>query len=235
MNEDPVEILVGLAEKGEIDPWRIDIVEVTDRFLDELDRRKELNLRVSGRTLFFASLLLRMKSEQLGEYVEDTGEIPDDDEWEGIDLDEDGEYDLAQGEPIARLEREIRRRISRKRLRTQPVTLYELISQLKTAEREDRRRRRRRTPPPEEEIEPLDAGSLAHEEGYDRLALRVLEQFRTGAHGEGRLSLGDLSASIGWDARDVYISLLYLMLDERVCLWQESFFGDIYIDPAGSS
>jgi len=234
MNEDPVEILVGLAERGEIDPWRIDIVEVTDRFLEELDRRKELNLRVSGRTLFFASLLLRMKSEQLGEYPEDTGEDPDD-EWEGIDLDEDGEYDLARGEPIARLEREIRRRISRKRMRTRPVTLYELISQLKTAEREDRRRRRRRTPPVDEDIEPIDPGSLSHEEGYDQLALRVLEEFHTDSHGDGRMSLDELSAAIGWDARDVYISLLYLMLDEHICLWQESFFGDIYIEPAGSS
>ncbi len=34
--EDPVEILVGLAERGEIDPWNINIIEVTDRFLSEL-------------------------------------------------------------------------------------------------------------------------------------------------------------------------------------------------------
>src|SRR5512133_1955431 len=63
--EDPVEILVGMAERGEIDPWNINIIEVTDRFLSELDRRRELNLQVSGRTLFYASTLLRMKSEQL--------------------------------------------------------------------------------------------------------------------------------------------------------------------------
>ena len=36
--EDPVEILVGLAERGEIDPWNINIIEVTDRFLSELER-----------------------------------------------------------------------------------------------------------------------------------------------------------------------------------------------------
>ncbi len=35
--EDPVEILVGMAERGEIDPWNINIMEVTDRFLEELD------------------------------------------------------------------------------------------------------------------------------------------------------------------------------------------------------
>ncbi len=41
MAEEPVEILVQMAERGEIDPWNIDIVEVTDRFLSELERRKE--------------------------------------------------------------------------------------------------------------------------------------------------------------------------------------------------
>ena len=65
MSEEPVEILVQMAERGEIDPWNIDIVEVTDRFLAELERRRELDLRVSGRTLFYSSVLLRMKSEYL--------------------------------------------------------------------------------------------------------------------------------------------------------------------------
>ena len=46
MSEDPIEILVQLAERGEIDPWKIDIVEVTDRFFSELERRKEMDLRV---------------------------------------------------------------------------------------------------------------------------------------------------------------------------------------------
>src|SRR5512136_1240459 len=81
MSEEPVEILVQMAERGEIDPWNIDIVEVTDRFLGELERRKELDLRISGRTLFFAAVLLRMKSEHLEELgipEEDAGF----DEWE---------------------------------------------------------------------------------------------------------------------------------------------------------
>ena len=40
MSEEPVEILVQMAERGGINPWNIDIVEVTDRFLSELERRK---------------------------------------------------------------------------------------------------------------------------------------------------------------------------------------------------
>lgn len=77
MSEEPVEILVQMAERGEIDPWNIDIVEVTDRFLAELERHCELDLRVSGRTLFYSSVLLRMKSEYLDtpQESEDEGEF----------------------------------------------------------------------------------------------------------------------------------------------------------------
>ncbi len=57
--------LSALLNAGEIDPWNINIIEVTDRFLTELERRRQLNLQVSGRTLFYAATLLRMKSEHL--------------------------------------------------------------------------------------------------------------------------------------------------------------------------
>ncbi len=57
--------MVELASKGEIDPWNIDIIEVTDKFLKKLEELKQLDLRVSGRTLLYASMLLRMKSEVL--------------------------------------------------------------------------------------------------------------------------------------------------------------------------
>jgi segregation and condensation protein A len=141
VDEEPVEILVGLAERGEIDPWNIDILEVTDRFLSELDRLRQLDLRISGRTLFFAATLLRLKSEFLVEPEEGA----DGDEL-GLEEEPPEGFDIHEYlGPIERLEREIRRRIERKNLRTRPVTLYELIRMLRTAEREERMRRRTRT------------------------------------------------------------------------------------------
>ena len=127
MSEEPVEILVQMAERGEIDPWNIDIVEVTDRFLAELERRRELDLRVSGRTLFYSSVLLRMKSEYLDspQESEDEEEFSDEDPFSG-DADpfaEDVVTARALG-PIEMLEREIDRRIKRKDARKRPVTLY---------------------------------------------------------------------------------------------------------------
>ena len=37
MDEEPVEILAGMAERGEVDPWNIDIVDVTDGSLPNLN------------------------------------------------------------------------------------------------------------------------------------------------------------------------------------------------------
>src|SRR6056297_2331866 len=75
---EPVELLVQLAEEGEIEPWDIDIVQVTDAFLEKLD---ETDLRTTGRALFYASVLLRMKSDgMLADDDED--EEPEPEPWE---------------------------------------------------------------------------------------------------------------------------------------------------------
>ena len=232
MPEEPIEILVQLAEKGEIDPWNIDIVEVTDRFLGELERRKELDLRISGRTLFYAAVLLRMKSEHL----EELG-IPDEDaaseEWEDS-FSPSAEDPLADifGEgvagPIDRLEFEIKRRLERKNLRKRPITLFELILELKDAEKEERRRHRFCTPDLDRLVYADDVVSIAHDEGYQEATDLVLAQCE-GAEGEGPITLKALCSEMGWPIADVYIPLLYLMYEGRLSLWQEEFFGEVYV------
>ncbi|NMA10885.1 MAG: segregation/condensation protein A [Methanomicrobiales archaeon] len=234
MDEEPVEILAGMAERGEVDPWNIDIVDVTDRFLAELDRRKELDLRISGRTLFYAACLLRLKSDYLDSWGEEEDEDSfDDDEEESFD---DLGFDFESGggaEPIGRLEREIQRRLGRKNLRKRPpVTLYELIKQLKTAEKEQRRRQRKRVSVPREpdlDLDARDVVAVAHDEGYQGAVEVVMKEFRRAAPNGDVLTLGDLSGAIGRSRRDVYIPLLFLMLEGKLALWQDEFFGEIYV------
>jgi segregation and condensation protein A len=234
MDEEPVEILVGLAERGEVDPWNIDIVDVTDKFLAELERRKELDLRISGRTLFYAATLLRLKSEYIDGF-DDEG----DDDLEGEDDDDlfiDLDFDFDPGtaaEPMLRLEREIQRRLGRKSLRKRPpVTLYELIKQLKTAEKEQRRRQRRRAPvakEPDLDLKAEDVVGLAHDEGYQKAVSVVMDGYMHAIQHEGVLTLADLSTRMGWNRREVYIPLLFLMLEGKLALWQDEFFGEIFV------
>jgi len=237
MPEEPVEILVQMAERGEIDPWNIDIVEVTDRFLQELERRKELDLRVSGRTLFYAALLLRMKSEILeeaaaeesDEFIESEGE---EDDLFGLDLPSDDEGS-ALG-PIERLEREIRRRLDRKQLRKRPLTLFELILELKAAEKEQRRRQRFMSPFDPGLIEVEDVVGIAHDEGYREAAMAVLCQCEDRLQEEGVMTLEELAQMMGKHIIEVYIPLLYLMFEGKIALWQEEFFGQIFIGVSGA-
>ena len=62
---DGIEIIVNMAKKQEIDPWNIDIVQLTDKYLQQIVEMKQNNLRLTGRTLFFAAFLLRLKSDIL--------------------------------------------------------------------------------------------------------------------------------------------------------------------------
>ncbi|MFZ0004336.1 MAG: segregation/condensation protein A [Methanoregula sp.] len=225
--EDPVEILVGLAERGEIDPWNINIIEVTDRFLSELERCRQLNLQISGRTLFYAATLLRMKSEQL----EIVSESDDDSEGdiEEFDLTGDSDFDdEGRFGPIEQLEREIQRRLDRKSLRRSPITLFELIIELKNLEKEERRRRRL---PPQEDflVEADDVVGIAHEEGYQDSSRLVIEECLANADPDEEITLAELCRDLGWCLSDVYIPLLFLALDGRCTIRQEEFFGDLYV------
>ncbi len=227
--EDPVEILVAMAERGEIDPWNINIIEVTDRFLNELERCRQLNLQVSGRTLFFAATLLRMKSEHLA------GEDPEEeagdenafcDDFDAPADDEFG-YEGRLG-PIELLEREIQRRLDRKNLRKSPVTLFELIIELKNLEKEERRRRKMVD---EDSLLPdaEDIVSIAHDEGYQETAVTVYQECLRCMVLEQEMTLAELCRKLGWDLPEVYIPLLFLMLDGQCAIRQDEFFGDVYV------
>ena len=234
--EDPVEILVGLAERGEIDPWNIDIIEVTDRFLSELEHRRELNLQISGRTLFFASTLVRMKSEQLViiDEPDDSGDGEGDDlfgefgDGEGEDIDYTGRLG-----PIERLEHEIQRRLDRKSMRKSPTTLFELITELKNIEKEERRRRRMaeggRDDYTDSLIDAEDVVSIAHEEGFQESSMTRLAEYLEGLEIDEEMTLAELCKRTEWGVPEVYIPLLFLALDGRCSLRQEEFFGDIWV------
>jgi segregation and condensation protein A len=227
--EEPIAILVGMAERGEIDPWRIDIVEVTDRFLTELERQKTVDLRISGRTLFYASLLLRMKSEYLLDPPDDGGDedlfeedvVPD---WDALE-------EPLGSEPIGLLEAEIHRRLERKRLRKRPETLFDLITVLRYMERDEQRRRRCVRVPPLA-VDPGEVLGIAHEEGYRDAAHRVLAWCLAGFAEGRRVTISSLVEVSGWRVIDLYIPLLFLMLDGTVDLVQEEFFGEIEVLPA---
>ena len=59
--------IVRLIEKGELDPWDIDLVKLCNLYIEELKNR---DLRISGNALLTAAVLLKLKSEYFDEKEE---------------------------------------------------------------------------------------------------------------------------------------------------------------------
>ncbi|MDS0293625.1 ScpA family protein [Halogeometricum luteum] len=257
---EPVELLVQLAEEGEIDPWDIDVVDVTDAFLARLDAT---DLRTSGRALFYASVLLRMKSDALLEPDAEDDE-PELEPWE-VALENGGEMaggeDGAPGaesgfDPVDALEAEMDRRLERKQARGSPETLDELVRELREAERESWWKRRR-------EYDTSDS-PRGYSRGTQTLDYRSADDFRaddepTAADVTGTAHTEDIESSIAAvesalreqyeKGREevlyaeirtaaetpvtTYLSLLFLSHRGTVRLQQDDLFGDLWVrDPA---
>jgi segregation and condensation protein A len=248
---EPVEVLVQLAEDGEIDPWDIDIVAVTDKFLDRLD---EAALRESGRALFYASVLLRMKSDALldpDEPEQETEPAP----WEQVG----GDQPIEQPDPFTTLEAEMDRRLERKRARGMPQTLDELVRDLRQAERETWWKESReydtsgssssRTPSTQEldyrradefrmDDEPTEQEVTGKTHGEDIEAI-VDDVYGTvrDQYDKGRKEVLFREISSADRSRvQTYLGLLFLSHRGQVRLRQDELFGDLWIqDPAAIS
>ena len=253
---EPVELLVQLAKRGEIDPWDIDIMRVTDRFLDALE---SVDLRTSGRALFYASVLLRMKGDELihgSDEQEDEEPAP----WEQPFADApesppaDPEFD-----PIEGLEAEMERRLERKHARGTPETLDELVRDLREAERgswwkegreydtsdspkgfrrgtqtldyhagDDRR--------VDDEPTEDDVTGTTHEEEIEE----VIDDVRTALRehydaGRAEVLFAEIQDS-GGSRVLTFLALLFLAHRGQVTLQQDELFGDLWVqDPTASS
>ncbi|QPV64019.1 segregation/condensation protein A [Halosimplex litoreum] len=249
-DEEPVEVLVNLAEDGEIDPWDIDIVAVTDKFLDRLD---EGDLRTSGRALFYASVLLRMKSDAMLDDGSDEEEEPWEEPWEqGGEMADDG---FEGPDPFAALESEMDRRLERRRARGMPQTLDELVRDLREAERDNWWKESREYDTSDspggfdrgtqeldyrsgddfrmdEEPSAADVTDTAHEEHVDEIIDDVHDALRE-QYDKGRDEVLYREISDTGGSRVLtFLGLLFLAHRGHVRLTQDEMFGDLWVqDP----
>ena len=80
--EGPLDLLLYLIKKDEIDIYDIPIVSITNQFIDNLKQMKELNLEVAGEFFVMASTLMYIKSRYLLPKKDRNQEDADD---EGLD------------------------------------------------------------------------------------------------------------------------------------------------------
>ncbi|MFP8954470.1 segregation/condensation protein A [Natrialbaceae archaeon A-arb3/5] len=254
---EPVELLVQLAKDGEIDPWDIDVVHVTDKFLEALD---DADLRTSGRALFYASVLLRMKSDEL--FAPDEPDDEDLPPWEAPFADEGAMDEADEDEsyppgfdPVENLEAEMERRLERKQARGKPETLDELVRELRSAERDNWWKESR-------SYDTSDSPS-GYDRGVQELSYHAEDQFRVDdeptsddvthtTHEEDIETVIDDVERVLFDHYEqgreevlyaeidetggsrvmTYLALLFLAHRGRIELEQDKLFGDLWIQQA---
>ena len=70
------EIIYDLINTEQLDPWDIDIIVLSDKYLKKMQEFEEADFFVSSKVLLAASLLLRIKSEiLLNQYIKSIDEI----------------------------------------------------------------------------------------------------------------------------------------------------------------
>lgn len=236
---DGIEILVELAKNNKIDPWNIDIVDVTDKFLLQIVEMKTHNLMLTGKTLFFAALLLRMKSdvlEGIDPLAEQDALFEELDEFPEL-MDEPYFNEEINKNNVVSLENALARRTSVKLTRERVVTLKDLIRQLKFYEKIEKTRqiksaheRVERRAKSYANFTAEDILDMAHEEYVEEELDKVYTALMKLFNSQETLTLQDLLKT-GMDKATTYISLLFLSSSNRIDLVQNEFYSDLYIIP----
>lgn len=61
----PLDLLLYLVQKNEVDIYDIPVAQITKQYLEYLDLMKELNLEVAGEFIYMAAVLIRIKAAML--------------------------------------------------------------------------------------------------------------------------------------------------------------------------
>lgn len=236
---DGIEILVSMAKSGKIDPWNVDIVDVTDKYLAHLFQMKAQNLRLTGRTLLFAAILLRLKSNVLEGIDATQFEDQQEDEFEYNDDDWSYEEEEINTNNVISLDEVLQRRTSVRLNRSRMVNLKDLIKQLQFYEELDRKQslknaheRAKRRVRSYARLTADDIVNLAHEEYIEKSVDILHENLKRIFETEERVELSTLTL-LGLDKISAYIALLFLTAapDSDVDIEQDEFYGELYAVP----
>ena len=241
-----IAMLIDLAQRGEIDPWDVKVIDAIDLHLSRLPLQadaslahKQANLSQSGQAFLWAAMLVLLKAQSL-EQSQSPAEF---------DLiEEELDFETISGSGLPRnLERHIRRRLTSPPLRTRPVTLQDLIHQLsqiadKIAEPTARRRSIRSKVMSVKQATQTIVG-LAHDENLTEMAALVAEFLVTYTSETDCWTLDDLvnlwsdkfppvpgqHHGANHDRVGIFWALLLLSAQSKVELHQADFYQTLTI------
>jgi segregation and condensation protein A len=205
--DQPFQILLELVQTHKLDPWDVDIEKLTDVLVQRIREIQKLDLRISGRTLLSAAILLHMKSRHLtgNGYGSEVSEELDD----GIDL------DMPELGPLM-----IVQRCPRK------ITLEEIITTLQETLREIPARKPRPRKKPEKIVHTLSEYQINIEEYLENFYEKIKQLASDGQS----IELTELlSKKTRIELARALLVALFLNTQNKINLWQDEPLGEIHI------
>lgn len=213
-------IIYDLINTEQLDPWDINLVLLSNRYLEKIKELEEANLFVSSKVLFAAALLLRMKSEiLLNHFIPSLDDIlfgrteKKKYEQERIELDEEvpGLYPRS---PLPRFRK---------------VTLQELMSALGKAITTENRRIKRVILGKQQEIETAIAMPRRKINIQEKIVeiYNTLKKIFTGK--EEKVAFNEIAGADDKKRVETFIPLLYLDTQHKIFLEQEGHLEEIWV------
>jgi len=224
------EIIYDLINTEQLDPWDVNIIVLTERYLERIKEMEEADFFISGKVLLAASLLLRIKSEiLLNKHLKSVDEIlfADKNKDQGLNT------DLKTGQIFEIFNKdEIPELIPRSPMpRFRRVTLQEIMDSLNKAITTENRRIKRKITDKDRLRQtsfslPNRKFSIKDKikEIYEKLSKQLKEE-------EKRKKIS-FTEFVGTDKEERIISfssLLHLDFQKKVWLDQENHFEEFYI------
>lgn len=208
------EIIYQIVSLEQIDPWDVDLIKLTEGFLRFIRSAEHLDFRIPAKIVFVAAILLRLKSDYLSIFEEQSAvEEVLEKEKPFVDLGIDPNM-VKLGLPM-------------KRIPKRQVTLDELIVSLKKAltvrERKVERKHR---------IRARLRAELRAEEDITKRIEKIMADIerRMQTAGKGKLKFRDLVEK--WERSEVidhFIPILHLEKNQKISTEQEELFKEILI------
>lgn len=213
-------IIYDLINTEQLDPWDIDLVYLTNKYMERIRGLEEANLFVSSKVLFAAALLLRLKSEiLLNRHLPSLDDIL-------FGRKEEKKY---VQERIV-LEDEIPMLIQRTPLpRHRKVTLQELMAALGKAVKTENRRIKRVITARQQEIETaisLPKGGMNLKDKIREIYSKFKGIF---SKKKMKISFTELMKQNGNDKVSTFVPLLHLDNQHKVLLEQDGYLEEIYV------
>ncbi len=196
------EFLIDLVASEQLDPWDLDLIQIADKYLDKVRQFQAMDLRIPANIILASAMLLRFKADAL--ILEEEVAQPD----EVLPL---------QDEPLPELVFKVNRPRNRR------VTLEELLRSMEDVMKKGRRKPTRMFAP---QTLLLD---LPKEDLSQRMSF-VYEKAVTLKDADCVLVFSALLPEKNADGIvRLLIPVLHLVQEEKLAMWQDDFFGEIFL------